>query len=96
MAPSDDNTDLNLAKLCSKFDVMDLKIDEIKEKQEEMNQTVGKVKEALYGPDEGLYARLRDLENWKRNMSKIIYVLVTSWFGLLGYASKTFIETLAN
>ena len=95
MAPSE-QTDLSLAKLCSKLEVVDLKIDEIKEKQEEMNLTIGKVKEALYGPDEGLYARLRDLENWKRNMSKIIYVLVTSWFGLLGYASKTLIETIAN
>jgi hypothetical protein len=94
MAPSD-QTDLSLAKLCSKLEVVDLKIDEIKEKQEEMNQTIGKVKEALYGPDEGLYARLRDLENWKRNMSKIIYVLVTSWFGLLGYASKAFLETMS-
>ena len=95
MAPSD-QTDLSLAKLCSKLEVVDLKIDEIKEKQEEMNLTIGKVKEALYGPDEGLYARLRDLENWKRNMSKIIYILVTSWFGLLGYASKAFIEGLSN
>ena len=92
MAPMD-KTDMSLAKLCSKLEVVDLKIDEIKDKQDEMNESMSKVKEALYGPDEGLYARLRDLESWKRNMSKVIYVLVTSWFGLLGYVSKTLVET---
>jgi len=95
MAPMD-KTELSLAKVCSKLEVVDLKIDEIKEKQEEMNESMSKVKEALYGPDEGLYARLRDLENWKRNMSKVIYVLVTSWFGILGYASKALLETLTQ
>jgi len=91
MAPSS-NAEVSLAKLCTKLEVVDLKIDEIKEKQEEMNESLSKVKEALYGPDEGLYARLRDLENWKRNMSKIIYVLVTSWVGMFGYLSKTILE----
>ena len=95
MAPMD-KTDMSLAKLCSKLEVVDLKIDEIKEKQDEMNESMSKVKEALYGPDEGLYARLRDLENWKRNMSKIIYVLVTSWIGLLGYISKTLVEVITQ
>ena len=95
MAPAD-KTDLSLAKLCSKLEVVDLKIDEIKEKQEEMNQTITKVKETLYEPDDGLYARLRDLENWKSNMSKVIYVLITSWFGLLGYTSKTLMEAFSQ
>jgi len=95
MAPMD-KTELSLAKVCSKLEVVDLKIDEIKEKQEEMNESMSKVKEALYGPDEGLYARLRDLENWKGNMSKVIYVLVTSWFGILGYASKALLESLTQ
>ena len=95
MAPMD-KTELSLAKVCSKLEVVDLKIDEIKEKQEEMNESMSEVNEALYGPDEGLYARLRDLENWKRNMSKVIYVLVTSWFGILGYASKALLETLTQ
>ena len=95
MAPMD-KTDMSLAKLCSKLEVVDLKIDEIKDKQDEMNESMSKVKEALYGPDDGLYARLRDLENWKRNMSKVIYVLVTSWFGLLGYVSKTLVEVITQ
>ena len=95
MAPMDKN-DMSLAVVCSKLEVVDLKIDEIKDKQDEMNESMSKVKEALYGPDEGLYARLRDLENWKRNMSKVIYVLVTSWFGLLGYVSKTLVEVITQ
>ena len=95
MAPAE-ATEITLAKVCSKLEVVDLKIDEIKEKQEEMNESISRVKEALYGPDEGLYARLRDLETWKKNMSRIVYVLVTSWFGMFGYAAKTFIESIGN
>ena len=42
----------------------------IAEKQDEMNEDVKKIKEAVYNPDSGLYARLRDLEQWKETYSK--------------------------
>ena len=38
-------------------------IDNIKDRQEEMADDSGKIKEAVYNPDEGIYARLRELES---------------------------------
>ena len=37
-------------------------IDAVKDKQEEMADDIAKIKEAVYNPDEGLYARIRLLE----------------------------------
>ena len=47
---------------------------------------IGKIKEAVYNPDEGLYARLRNLEQWKETSSKITWVIMTS---IVGLASTT-------
>jgi len=46
------------------------------EKQEEMVEDVKKIKEAVYNPDEGIYARLRVLEQWKENQSKIQWAII--------------------
>ena len=59
-----------LDKICNGMDVM-------QNKQEEMSQDIAKIKEAVYNPDEGLYARLRALEQWKENQSRVQW-LVTS------------------
>ena len=48
-----------LDRICSGMDVM-------KDKQEEMAEDCAKIKEAVYNPDQGLYARLRELEALKR------------------------------
>ena len=53
------------AEMNGKFDIMIQSIDTVKEKQEEIAEDVAKIKEAVYNPDSGLYARLRELENWK-------------------------------
>ena len=52
-------------------------IETVKERQEDMASDICKIKEAVYHPDEGLYARLRELEQWKRNSSRVIWLLVT-------------------
>ena len=57
-------------------------IDTVKEKQEEMAEDIGKIKEAVYNPDSGLYARLRELENWKQTSSRIIWMIVTALVSL--------------
>ena len=46
------------------------------EKQEEMVEDVKKIKEAVYNPDEGFYARLRVLEQWKETQSKIQWAII--------------------
>jgi hypothetical protein len=63
-------------------------IDSLKEKQEEMALDVSKIKEAVYHPDEGLYARLRELEQWKKSSSKVIWMLTAGILSLLMGAIK--------
>ena len=46
--------------------------------QERMCEDISKIKEAVYNPDEGLYARLRALEQWKENTSKVQWLVSSS------------------
>jgi len=57
-------------------------IEGIRTSQSRMSEDIGKIKEAVYNPDEGLYARLRNLEQWKETSSKITWVILTSIVGL--------------
>ncbi len=65
--------------------IMDLKgqIERMSERQDEMLEDVKKIKEAVYNPDSGLYARLRALEQWKESQSKVQWMIVTSIIGLM-------------
>ena len=65
--------------------IMDLKgqIERMAERQDEMLEDVKKIKEAVYNPDSGLYARLRALEQWKESQAKIQWVIVTTMIGLI-------------
>lgn len=80
-----DSLDRNLVlELTRKLDKLCLAIDTVKERQDEMLENVAKIKEAVYNPDEGLYARIRALESWKDTSSKIIWTLFTAVVGLAG------------
>ena len=68
---------VKLDKVCNGIDVM-------QGKQEEMSQDIAKIKEAVYNPDQGLYARLRELESWKQTSSRMIWTLFTTVVGLIG------------
>lgn len=57
-------------------------IDTVKERQVEMADDVAKIKEAVYNPDEGIYARIRELEAFKKQSSKLIWIIVTTLIGL--------------
>ena len=59
-------------------------VDNIKEKQEIVAEDVSKIKEAVYNPDEGLYARIRALESWKATSSKMMWILFTAMVGVIG------------
>ena len=69
--------EIKLDRLCNGMDV-------VKEKQEEMAEDIAKIKEAVYNPDEGLYARIRELEAWQATSSKMIWTLFTTVVGLVG------------
>jgi len=71
-----------LIELSGKFERMMDGIDAVKEKQFEIAEDVGKIKEAVYNPDEGIYARLRELESWKSTSSKLIWLIITTVIAL--------------
>jgi len=66
------------------------KIETLIDKQEELALNVSKIKEAVYNPDEGLYARLNkldlrlsSLEEWKNNNTKLLWIVITIVAGLV-------------
>lgn len=59
------------------------------EKQDELGENIAKIKEAVYHPDNGLYARLSRLdsrldvlEDWKNTNSKVLWLITTIALGL--------------
>ena len=75
--------DLNL-EIQSKLDKICNGMDVMQDKQEAMSDDIAKIKEAAYNPDQGLYARLRELETWKQTSSRMIWTLFTTVVGLIG------------
>jgi len=78
---SDGNFQINdfqqkIDRLCTSTEI-------IKENQASMSEDIAKIKEAVYNPEEGLYARLRTLEAWKAQSSKMIWTLFTAVVGLV-------------
>lgn len=66
-------------------------IADLKSKNSEMANDITKIKEAIYGPDDGIYARLREIESWKDSTSKIIWILITAVTGgFVGLAFNMF------
>ena len=74
------------------LELLSVKMDDIKEKQEEVASIVNRVEKSLYEPDAGLYARVRDLEQWKKNQSKQMAMVGTATLSMLVYFAKTFVE----
>lgn len=60
-------------------------------KQDQMADDIKSIKEAIYNPETGLYARLRDVEQWQENMSRVIW---TVGLGFIGLLSKALMELL--
>tara|TARA_Y100001973_G_C5005706_1_gene235894 strand:+ start:38 stop:307 length:270 start_codon:yes stop_codon:yes gene_type:complete len=78
-----DNLDRDLMlELTRKLDKLCLAVETVRDRQDEMIENVAKIKEAVYNPDEGLYARIRALESWKDTSSKVIWTLFTAVIGL--------------
>ena len=47
-----------------------------------MATDISKIKEAVYNPDQGIYARLRALESWKETSSKVTWIMISALVGL--------------
>jgi len=60
-------------------------------KQDQMIDDIRSIKEAIYNPEIGLYARIRDLEQWQSSMSRVIW---TGGLWFIGLITKTIVELL--
>tara|TARA_Y100001937_G_scaffold125802_1_gene193414 strand:+ start:159 stop:443 length:285 start_codon:yes stop_codon:yes gene_type:complete len=78
------------------LELLSVKMDDIKEKQEEMTSIVNRVEKSLYEPDQGLYARVRDLEQWKKNQSKMMAMVGTATLSMVVYFIKSAVEYLVQ
>ena len=58
-------TDEQMQNLLTSIIEMKNNLERMAEKQEEMHEDVKKINEAIYNPDQGIYARLRAIETWK-------------------------------
>jgi len=90
MAPPND---AKLSELTARMEFLEDKvmtgIEAVREHQERMCGDISKIKEAVYNPDEGLYARLRAVEDARRTSSKFVWLLLTMVLGGLAAAWAT-------
>ena len=68
---------------------LNAKVQILLDKQDELGINIAKIKEAVYNPDKGLYARLTKLdsrlaalENWKGNNVRLMWIVVSAVTGL--------------
>ena len=66
------------------------KVQILLDKQDELAENINKIKEAVYNPDSGLYARLKELdiriqhiESWKSTNTCLMWLVGGSVVGLL-------------
>tara|TARA_R100000008_G_C3575431_1_gene164944 strand:+ start:443 stop:727 length:285 start_codon:yes stop_codon:yes gene_type:complete len=83
-------TDEEQQKLTVMMVELSSKIEILLDKQDELADNINKIKEAVYNPDSGLYARLRELdmrlqhlESWKSINSRAMWLVGGSVVGLL-------------
>ena len=88
---SDDHTAtaVALAEIAGKFDIMLQNIEALRGKQDEMAEHVAQIRDAVYHPYRGLYARIRDVESWKRTYSRVTWIVITAIVGLTATAAYT-------
>ena len=83
-------TDDDQQKLTMMMVELSSKIQILLDKQDELAENINKIKEAVYNPDSGLYARLKELDTriqhlelWKATNSRILWLVGGSVVGLL-------------
>jgi hypothetical protein len=58
-------------------------IDSIQDNQQEAVAAIVDIKEAIFDPDKGLFARVKEVENWKNTSSRLLWIITTSTVGLV-------------
>jgi predicted nucleic acid-binding Zn-ribbon protein len=85
-----DDIEINIMKLDGKLDRVTDSIETIKDSQVDMNQKIGNIEKAIYNPDEGLYARIKeqeaeiqDLMQFKSSVTKFLWIVTSAIMGIL-------------
>ena len=85
-----DDIKINIMKLDGKLDRVTDSIETIKDSQVDMNQKIGNIEKAIYNPDEGLYARIKeqeaeiqDLIQFKSSVTKFLWIVPSAIMGIL-------------
>lgn len=58
-------------------------IDNIQDNQKEAVAAIVEIHDAVFDPDRGLFARVKEVENWKETSSKLLWIITTSTVGLV-------------
>jgi len=76
---------LNLYELAARVKFLEEKImggiEHLKESHIALQEDVTQIKEAVYEPDKGLYARLKVVENTRKSDSKVIWLIFSGISG---------------
>tara|TARA_R100000049_G_C1853491_1_gene19805 strand:- start:73 stop:354 length:282 start_codon:yes stop_codon:yes gene_type:complete len=87
VAPTDKQT---IEQLAARVEFLEDKIvdslETVKETQARMCDDISKIKEAVYNPDTGLYARLRTLEEDNKSKNKFLWLVLSLGIGSMGAA----------
>ena len=70
---------------------MELMLQRLEDKQMETLEDVRKIKDAIYNPEDGLYARVKDLEQWQSSVSKVLW---SGALSILALITKTFYDMI--
>tara|TARA_R110000824_G_scaffold43779_2_gene127812 strand:+ start:33882 stop:34181 length:300 start_codon:yes stop_codon:yes gene_type:complete len=75
---------IDLVEIDGKLQRMIDHLETMKVSQLVIAEDIAKIKEALFNPDQGIYARLREIENWKRVHTKLTWLLISALLGTAG------------
>ena len=85
-----------IAELSTRVEFLEDKImdalEVVRLNQERMGVDIAKIKEAVYNPDQGLYVRLRILEEESKSRAKFLWVLLSMGIGSIGAAVMSHIN----
>ena len=66
-------------------------LENLSRQQAETHDNVRQIKETMYNPDSGLYARVKNFEQWQSSVSKVL------WYGglmVVSLITKTFYDLI--
>ncbi len=86
---------LNIYELASRVQFLEEKImdgiEQVKENQKLARSDISHIKQAVYDPDKGLYARLKVVENTRQSDSKVLWIVFLGFCGAFLTAIFTYL-----